>query len=396
MTAHAVVIGAGIGGLAAAAGLQRAGWEVTVCERAAALEPAGAGLAVAPNGLRALDVLGAGDEIRSLAIAQEPGIRRRDGRWLARSSGRMVAARFGDPVVLLARAALLETLLGRIAGSAMRLSAPVTAVDPGGQSSPALVTTTAGDLDADLVVAADGIHSGIRASLFPDPGLQYAGFTTWRLLAGPIPGPVPMAESWGAGTVFGVMPLADGRVYCYAAAPAAPGIRHRDELAELARLFGDWHDPIPELLSAASPQQVLHHDVEELARPLPAFHRGRVALLGDAAHPMTPNLGHGGCQALEDAAVIARLAAAAEPGSIPQILASSWAFSLRNRAICASRGSAAGRPRGCFSPASAPASRARRHSVMRLEYRPSRRSIAPFSPGPARHKRPGAPAYTRR
>jgi 2-polyprenyl-6-methoxyphenol hydroxylase-like FAD-dependent oxidoreductase len=131
-----------------------------------------------------------------------------------------------------------------------------------------------------------------------------------------------MAESWGAGTVFGVMPLADGRVYCYAAAPAAPGTRHADELAELARLFGDWHDPIPELLRGASPQQVLHHDVEELARPLPAFHRGRVALLGDAAHPMTPNLGQGGCQALEDAAVIARLAAAGEPGAIPQILPS--------------------------------------------------------------------------
>ena len=264
VTSRAVVIGAGIGGLAAAVGLQQAGWQVTVCERAAALEPVGAGLAVAPNGLRALDVLGAGDEIRSLAIAQEPGIRRRDGRWLARSSGRMVAARFGDPVVLLARAALLEALLSRVARLAMRLSVQVTAVEPGGQSRPALVTTTAGDLDADLVVAADGIRSGVRASLFPDPGLRYAGFTTWRLLA----------------------------------------------------------DPIPELLRDASPQQVLHHDVEELARALPAFHRGRVALLGDAAHPMTPNLGQGGCQALEDAAVIARLAAAGEPGAIPQILPS--------------------------------------------------------------------------
>jgi 2-polyprenyl-6-methoxyphenol hydroxylase-like FAD-dependent oxidoreductase len=145
VTSRAVVIGAGIGGLAAAVGLQQAGWEVTVCERAAALEAVGAGLAVAPNGLRALDVLGAGDEIRSLAIAQEPGIRRRDGRWLARSSGRMVAARFGDPVVLLARAALMEALLSRLAGQAMRLSTPVTAVEPGGESRPALVTTTAGE-----------------------------------------------------------------------------------------------------------------------------------------------------------------------------------------------------------------------------------------------------------
>jgi 2-polyprenyl-6-methoxyphenol hydroxylase-like FAD-dependent oxidoreductase len=172
------------------------------------------------------------------------------------------------------------------------------------------------------VIAADGIRSATRAALFADPGLRYAGFTTWRVLTAPVPGPVPMAESWGPGTVFGVMPLADGSVNCYGLAPAAPGTRHRDELAELTRLFGDWHDPIPRLLRAAAPEQVLHHDVEELAGPLPAFHRGRVALLGDAAHPMTPNLGQGGCQALEDAAVIARLAADADPGTVPQILAS--------------------------------------------------------------------------
>ena len=129
-----------------------------------------------------------------------------------------------------------------------------------------------------------------------------------------------MAESWGRGTVFGVMPLADGRVYCYAAAPAAPGARAGDELAELARLFGTWHEPIPALLATARPQDVLRHDVAELAAPLPSFHRGRAALLGDAAHPMTPNLGQGACQALEDAAVISRLAAGTDPDAVAGML----------------------------------------------------------------------------
>jgi 2-polyprenyl-6-methoxyphenol hydroxylase-like FAD-dependent oxidoreductase len=325
--ARAVVIGAGIGGLAAAAGLRSAGWDVTACERAASLESVGAGLALAPNGLRALDTIGAGDALRALAVPQELGIRRSDGRWLIRSTtGQMVLDRFGDTVILLPRAAVIDALAARVPGGVLCLATDVTSVEPGGKTEPGRkavrVTTTAGELDADLVVAADGIGSATRRALFPGhPGLRYAGFTTWRLLTGPVTGHVPMAESWGRGTVFGVMPLSDGRVYCYAAAPADPGARAGDELAELVRLFGTWHEPIPGLLAIARPQDVLRHDVAELAAPLPSFHRGQIALLGDAAHPMTPNLGQGACQALEDAAVISRLAAGTEPDAVTGMLA---------------------------------------------------------------------------
>jgi 2-polyprenyl-6-methoxyphenol hydroxylase-like FAD-dependent oxidoreductase len=273
--ARAVVIGAGIGGLAAAAGLRSAGWDVTACERAASLEPGGAGLALAPNGLRALDAIGAVPTAGG-SYAALPG---------------MIPDRFGDPVILLPRAAVIDALAARIPGGVLCLATQVTSVEPGrkagpGGSTAARVVTTAGDLDADLVVAADGIGSATRPALFPGhPGLRYAGFTTWRLLTGPVTGQVPMAESWGNGTVFGVMPLSGRRVYCYAAAPASPGARAGDELAELVRLFGTWHEPIPQLLARARPQDVLRHDVAELAAPLPSFHRGRAALLGDAAHP---------------------------------------------------------------------------------------------------------------
>jgi 2-polyprenyl-6-methoxyphenol hydroxylase-like FAD-dependent oxidoreductase len=319
----AVVIGAGIGGLAAAAGLHAAGWDVTVCERAAAIEPAGAGLALGPNGLRALDAIGAGEAARAHTVPQEIGIRTPDGRWLARSgTGHMVASRFGDPVILLPRAQLIDALLARVPQSALALATEVTSVGPVGPGT-ARVTTARGELDAGLVVAADGIRSATRAALFPGhPGLRYAGFTTWQLITRPPAGPVPMAETWGRGTVFGVMPLADGRVYCYAAAPAAPGSRSADELAGLVSRFGSWHEPIPALLASAPPSAVLRHDVAELARPLPSFHSGRVVLLGDAAHPMTPNLGQGACQALEDAAVLSRLVAGPDAADVPAALAS--------------------------------------------------------------------------
>lgn len=331
MTAQprAVVIGAGIGGLAAAAGLHAAGWDVRVCERAPVLESAGAGLALGPNGLRALDAIGVGDTVRAHAVPQEIGIRSPSGRWLLRSrTEHMVISRFGDPVILLPRAQVIEALLSRVPEQALALSTEVTSVVPDGPAA-ARVTTTAGELDAELVVAADGIGSATRAALFPDhPGLRYAGFTTWRLLTGPAAGPSPMAETWGRGTVFGVMPLSDGRVYCYAAAPADPGARSDDELAELIRLFGMWHEPIPGLLASVAPPAVLRHDVAELATPLPSFHHGRVALLGDAAHPMVPNLGQGACQALEDAVVLSRLAGGAGAHDVTAALASYTATRL--------------------------------------------------------------------
>ena len=233
--ARAVVIGAGIGGLAAAAGLHAAGWDVTVCERSGSLEPGGAALGLAPNGLRALDAIGAGDGLRALAVAQELGIRRSDGRWLIRSTtGHMSADRFGDPIILLPRTVVIEALAARVPGALLSLATEVTSVEPGATAA-ARVRTTAGELEADLVIAADGIGSGTRSALFPGhPGLRYAGFTTWRLLTDPVDGHIPMAESWGRGTVFGVMPLADGRVYCYAAAPAAESERAANRGADAA------------------------------------------------------------------------------------------------------------------------------------------------------------------
>jgi 2-polyprenyl-6-methoxyphenol hydroxylase-like FAD-dependent oxidoreductase len=132
------------------------------------------------------------------------------------------------------------------------------------------------------------------------------------------------AETWGRGERFGIVPLADGRVYVYATAVCGPGARPSDHLGELTRRFGTWHTPIPELLERLDqcepdPVRILHHDFHELAAPLPRFHSGRVALVGDAAHAMTPNMGQGGCQAIEDAVVASHLLA--PHGDVPTALA---------------------------------------------------------------------------
>ncbi|GHB26822.1 monooxygenase [Streptomyces viridiviolaceus] len=305
---RAVVIGGGIGGLTAAAALHRGGLQVTVLERAGSLQPIGAAISLSPNALRALDVIGIGDEIRDLAAWQgDGGLRTPGGRWLSRSDADAAAERFGGPLVLLHRATLIDSLAALLPPDAVRTAVTASVADPGDADRPARVRTPDGELEADLVVAADGIHSAVRRVLFPrHPGPVYSGFTTWRVVI-PVPG-VRFAshESWGPGRIWGTHPLKDGRVYAYAAAVTpAEGHAPDDERAELLRRYGDWHDPIPAVLAAARPEDVLRHDVHHIAEPLPAYHRGRVALLGDAAHAMPPTLGQGGNQAVEDAIVLA-------------------------------------------------------------------------------------------
>ncbi|MCX4450391.1 FAD-dependent monooxygenase [Streptomyces sp. NBC_01789] len=305
---RAVVIGSGIGGLTAALALHRSGWQVTVLERADSLEPVGAGIALAPNGQRALDVVGLGDEIRSLAAWQgEGGMRAPSGRWLARTDATAAAERFGGPLVLVHRSVLVDRIAARLPASAVRTGCPARLTDPGTVGgAPAVVSTPEGTIEAELVVGADGIHSAVRTALFPDaPGPSYAGFTTWRVVVPAPERPFPPHETWGRGALWGTQPLKDGRIYAYAAATAPAGARADDEKAGLLRRFGDWHDPVPQIIAAAAPGEILRNDVYRMDRPLPAFHRGRTVLLGDSAHAMAPTLGQGGNQAIEDGIVLA-------------------------------------------------------------------------------------------
>jgi 2-polyprenyl-6-methoxyphenol hydroxylase-like FAD-dependent oxidoreductase len=297
----AIVIGGGIGGLTAAAALKQKGWRVLVLERAASLEPVGSAIAIGPNALRALDVLRVGDPVRKRArVPGDGGLRRAGGAWISRANAEAAFARYGDPTVLAMRSDVAELLRGLLTDDEVRTGTEVTAVSP----EDGLVATAVGDERADLVVAADGIWSQTRKALFPQhPAPTYTGLTSWRLMVeDPL---IAFEETWGRGLVFGVNVATGGLIYCYATAPAPPGEHAASEKDELGRIFGTWHDPIPRLIEAADPARVLRTDIWYLGTPLPAFHCGRVAMLGDAAHAMTPNLGQGGCQAIEDAIVLA-------------------------------------------------------------------------------------------
>lgn len=318
----AIIVGGGIGGLACAVALHRRGLDVQVLERTDGPAEGGAALSLWPNALRALETLGIARTVREHAVlGGDSGVRRPDGRWLARTNlGPAITARFGDPLVIIGRRRLLDLLRAELPADTVLYNHTVTAATAGTDRERATVTTTgaAYPLDADLVIAADGVRSRVRGALLPTaPDLCYAGYTAWRMIA-PAPTELESFETWGThGRRFAVLPLNNSTCYSYATVTAPENTLFDSDLSELRRLFGDWHPPIPEILAALTDTEVLRNDITELP-PLATLNRGRIALLGDAAHAMTPELGQGACLALEDAV---DLAASIDPTQPEDVLA---------------------------------------------------------------------------
>ncbi|MEV4414790.1 FAD-dependent oxidoreductase [Catellatospora sp. NPDC049609] len=319
-SAKALVIGAGIGGLCAAIGLRRRGWDVTVLERAPEFAEVGAGLTLMANGLRGLDALGVGAAVQQAGRGDTSGgIRTPAGRWVSRMNGEAMLRLLGTSAVGIHRATLHRILLEALPAEVALADAEVTEVIP--DPSPRVHYRHRGEpvtCTPDLVVATDGINSVVRSWLWPDlPPPAYSGTTAWRgVTREPWQGPLTTAITWGNGAEFGMVPLGDGRVYWYGAvtAPARERFPEPDEMSAVRARFGGWHEPITALLDATDPAAVIRSDIHHLAVPTPAYHYGAVALLGDAAHAMVPNLGQGANQAIEDAVV---LAAVCDPAADP-------------------------------------------------------------------------------
>jgi 2-polyprenyl-6-methoxyphenol hydroxylase-like FAD-dependent oxidoreductase len=302
------VIGAGIGGLCAATGLQQAGAEVRVFERATELRPVGSGLSVFPNGISALEALGLGREFAQITASDAAGLqagqRRPDGSWLARLPHDAVGG-----LRIVHRADLHRMLVAALEPGSLHLGTTVSAVRSAGTSVEYLEAPGTRSSEVfDVVVAADGINSAIRRSWPGDPGVRYSGYASWRgVTSRPVDLLGAAGETWGRGLRFGMAPLRDGRVYWFAVASVPADETAADEYARVWELFGGWHPPIPALLDATDPAVVFRLPINDLAKPLSSFRRDRCVLLGDAAHAMTPDLGQGANQAMEDAATLAAL-----------------------------------------------------------------------------------------
>ena len=315
---HVSIIGGGIGGLAAACAFQRQGIEVTVFERNPELREIGAGLTLWANGVQVLQQLGLADALTAVS-ARLTHFECWSWRGKRLGSVRLdtLERRVGAPSLGIHRADLLRMLAGAVDRGSIHVQAHCVGFSS--EQEHVIAHFVDGhEQQTDLLVGADGLYSMIREQLLGKQPPRYSGYTCWRgvaLFEDAHVSPGISSETWGRGRRFGMLPIGNGRVFWYATlnCPAGEQDRAGERKENLLRLFGGWREPIGRLIEATDKGAILRNDLFD-RRPVRHWGRSRVTLLGDAAHPPTPNLGQGACQALEDAFVLAEcLAEQREP-----------------------------------------------------------------------------------
>ena len=302
------IIGGGIGGVAAGVALCQAGADVTVYERANELLEVGAGMMLWPNATRVLNELGL---LERVAACSGP-----NDHFLVRSSEGAILmniglGRFEVPALCTRRSDLLDALLSALPPERIRLGHDFEVFEQ--QWNGVKIHFAGGaSVKHDFVIGADGIRSRVRSQLLGVHEPIYRGYTVWRGVArvARLSCTLPSgsnSETWGRGKRFGILNTGGDRFTWYATANTDAG--HVDSSdgrqREVLRMFAGWHEPVERLIEATDEHAILKNGAYDLA-PLKRWGQGRVMLLGDAAHACTPNLGLGGCMALEDALVLAK------------------------------------------------------------------------------------------
>jgi 2-polyprenyl-6-methoxyphenol hydroxylase-like FAD-dependent oxidoreductase len=306
------IIGGGIGGLSAAIALRQYGFDSEVFEQAPALLDLGAAIALWPNAMRALQHLGIAEKILDAAGVMN------EIRWLTHEGKTLNQVRIGNPqtpAVAVHRADLQRILLATLPSSAISLGHSFLKQDQATDTT-AATFSNGRSIVCRFLIGADGIHSNVRAQVVENDAPHFRGYIVWRGISGSVPKDIPYdaaVELHGAGKRFGIGPVGHGRVGWWAAAnTTVKGGSTQESMRsdtnsqeELLELFEGWYEPVLDLIQSTPPTSVLR--TEACDRPSSTtWGRGRTTLLGDAIHPTTPNLGQGGCMAIEDSVVLAR------------------------------------------------------------------------------------------
>jgi len=314
-TTRIAVIGGGIGGLTAVHALRRQGFDVTAYEAAPELKEIGAGVALGPNAMKALRSLDLEGPVRAVAWESAYQLLRnwRSGRIISKTPR---TARFGATGCSVHRADLLDVLAAGLPKDTVKLGARCVGAESDGKVASAQFKDGT-QIEADVVVGADGIHSAVRASLFGPGAPRFTGKICWRFVVpvSAVPGGLPTTD----GTTW-LGPHGAVVVYLVRRGELVNVVAHYDndtwteeswirecDPSEAIENYRGWHESLLRLFSASERHyKWALYDRDPLAR----WTSGRVTILGDAAHPMLPYLGQGACQAMEDGCVLARALAA--------------------------------------------------------------------------------------
>lgn len=301
------IIGGGIGGLASSITLTGAGHDVEVFERAPALQEAGAGLSLWPNATWALKKIGVLEEcLEKSCRFERVRILNTHGKCLME----VPAGTYPTPTIALHRADLVDALRTKVPPPVLNLGREITTISETGDGV-FLFSGTGSSGPYDLVVGADGLHSVARSYVYGQSSDEprYHGYPVWRGIAAfDCDQKGSISESWGTGQRIGILSIGKGRTYWYATQnqTAEEAKRDEDHHDHLLKLFGSWHIPVREVLERTPASSILKNLTYDRA-PRRGWSRGRVILIGDAAHPTTPNMGQGGCMALEDAVILPQI-----------------------------------------------------------------------------------------
>ena len=311
---HALVIGAGIGGTAAAIALRRAGLDVSLFEQTIAQREVGAGIQISPNASRLLSRYGLGDTMARVAVRPSAIVFRRwqDGRVLGREElGDSIESQYGAPYYHFHRADLINLLAEAFGPRDIELGRRLVDIEQD-ETGVTAHFQDGGSERGDLLIGADGIHSRIRERLFGEEKLRFSGQIAYRGLApaervAHLGLPLDVTNWVGPGGHFIHYYVSAGRFLNFVAvSEEATWTREqwsdRGSISDAVRNYEGWHPQIATILTA----------VDETFKwalfdrnPLPEWTRGRVALLGDACHPMLPFMAQGAAQAIEDGATLA-------------------------------------------------------------------------------------------
>lgn len=305
-----IIIGAGIGGLSAGIGLKQAGFSVEVYDRVKEMRPVGAGISLWSNGVKVLNRLGLGKQIAQVGGQMDRmQYRTSTGELLNDIDLKPLIEEVGQRPYPVARADLQNMLVEAFADE-IHLDHQCVGVEQD-EAGVTVYFENGYQARGDVLIAADGVRSILRDYVLAEKvEPRYRGYVNWN-------GLVPMSEdlapenNWviyvGEHKRASLMPVGDRRFYFFFDVPLPKGTpaHPANYQAELLHHFQGWAEPVQQLIHRIDPERMARPEIHDVG-PLPRFVRGRVALLGDAAHTTCPDLGQGGCQALEDALILAQ------------------------------------------------------------------------------------------